>query len=99
MLTASPSASSRTGNPGIVYQTTCQNPGCGFSFELRITPQNAGLLGGTMACPRCHRHGGMLKPQGRLGQGVFAAKLIFRAANVAVARPEDEGDLFEEVSR
>src|ERR1700692_1177582 len=76
----------KTGDrPGIVYRTLCQNPGCGASFDLRITPQNASLLSGTMACPRCRRHGGMLKPQGRLGNKLFAAKLLYRATGVASA--------------
>ena len=44
--------------PGVVYRTVCQNPGCGATFDLRITPQNASLLSGMMACPRCRRHGG-----------------------------------------
>ena len=48
--------------PGVVYRTVCQNPGCGATFDLRITPQNASLLSGMIACPRCRRHGGMLKP-------------------------------------
>src|SRR5271163_892911 len=30
-----------TGNQGIVYRTVCQNPGCGFKFDLSITPENA----------------------------------------------------------
>jgi hypothetical protein len=81
--------------PGVVYRTVCQNPGCGATFDLRITPENAGLLSGTIACPRCRRHGGMLKPQGRLGNKLFAAKLIFRVANVAYT-PADEEDLFGE---
>ena len=57
-----------TGTPGIVYRTICQNPGCGFKFDLRITPQNASLLGGTMPCPHCKRHGGQLKSQGRISE-------------------------------
>ena len=36
-----------------------------------------------MACPRCRRHGGMLKPQGRLGNKLLAAKLLYRATGVA----------------
>ena len=44
--------------PGITYRTVCQNPGCGAIFDLRIAPENASLLSGTMACPRCHRRGG-----------------------------------------
>ncbi len=76
--------------PGVVYRTVCQNPGCGATFDLRITPENASLLSGTIACPRCKRHGGMLKPQGRLGNKLFAAKLLFRVANVAYSRADEE---------
>lgn len=75
---------------GVVYRTTCQNPGCGHTFELRITPENAGLLSGTIACPRCHRHGGVLKPQGRLADKVFGAKLIFRMTGIAPRSDDDE---------
>ena len=67
-----------TGNQGIVYRTVCQNPGCGFKYDLRITPENASLLGGAMACPHCKRHGGQLKSQGRISEKLFAAKLLFR---------------------
>jgi hypothetical protein len=74
---------------GIVYRTACQNPGCGHSFELRITPQNASVLSGTLACPHCHRHGGMLKPQGRIAAKLFAAKLVYRLTGVA-PRPDDD---------
>ena len=75
---------------GVVYHTTCQNPGCNHTFDLRITPANASLLSGTMACPRCRRHGGMLKPQGRLGNKLFSAKLIFRLIGIVSRIDEDE---------
>ena len=75
---------------GVVYRTTCQNPGCGHAFDLKITPDKASLLSGTIACPRCRRHGGMLKPQGRLGNKLFAAKLIFRMTGVAPRSDDDE---------
>ncbi len=75
---------------GVVYHTTCQNPGCGHTFDLRVTPANASLLSGTIACPRCRRHGGMLKPQGRLGNKLFSAKLVFRLTGVAPRIDEDE---------
>jgi hypothetical protein len=75
---------------GVVYRTSCQNPGCGHTFELRVTPANASLLSGTMVCPRCRRHGGMLKPQGRLGNKLFSAKLVFRMTGVAPRFEEDE---------
>ena len=79
-----------TGNDGIIYRTVCQNPGCGFKFDLRITPQNASLLGGSMACPHCKRHGGQLKSQGRISQKLFAAKLLFRATGVGSTRSDDD---------
>ena len=75
---------------GVVYHTTCQNPGCSHTFDLRVTPANASLLSGTMACPRCRRHGGILKPQGRLGNKLFSAKLVFRMTGVAPRIDDDE---------
>ena len=84
--------------PGVVYRTVCQNPGCGFSFDLKITPKNAGLLGGTLQCPRCKRHGGMLKPSGRLGDKLFAAKLNFKAANIAPPSHGEEEDSLSEMA-
>jgi hypothetical protein len=78
---------------GIVYRTTCQNPGCGATFDLRITGANAGLLSASMPCPKCRRHGGFLKSQGRIGDKLFAAKLMFRATGVGPSVREDE-DLF-----
>ena len=75
---------------GVVYRTTCQNPGCSHTFDLRVTPANASLLSGTMACPRCRRHGGILKPQGRLGNKQFSAKLVFRLTGVAPRIDEDD---------
>ena len=77
---------------GVVYRTICQNPGCGFKFDLRITPENAGLLGATMACPRCRRPGGYLKSQGRIGDKLFAAKLLFRPTGVAAPTYNDDED-------
>jgi len=67
---------------GIVYRTVCRNPGCGFEFDLRITPENASILSGSMACPHCKRNGGQLKSQGRIREKLFAAKLLFRATGV-----------------
>jgi hypothetical protein len=75
---------------GVVYRTTCQNPGCGHTFDLRVTPANASLLSGTIACPRCRRHGGMLKPRGRLGNKLFSAKLVFRLTGVVTRLDQDE---------
>jgi len=93
MQTAAKHESSAGNGRGIVYRTTCQNPGCGVTFDLRITAENAGLLSGSMACPRCRRHGGFLKPQGRIGEKLFAAKLQFRLTGVAPSARDDE-DLF-----
>ena len=78
---------------GVVYRTVCQNPGCGFTFDLRITPETASMLSGPIACPRCRRHGGSLKPQGRLGDKLFGAKLTFRATGVE-SRIADDEDVF-----
>ncbi len=75
---------------GVVYRAICQNPGCGFKFDLKITPENAGLLSGPIACPHCKRHGGFLKSQGRIGDKVFAAKLFFRAIGVGPSRSDDD---------
>ena len=93
MQTAVKHESRAATGPGIVYRTTCQNPGCGATFDLRITAENAGLLSGSIACPRCRRHGGFLKPQGRIGEKLFAAKLLFRLTGVGPSTREDE-DLF-----
>jgi len=86
---------------GIVYQTQCQNPGCGHTFALRITPRDVGLLSGTMPCPRCKRHGGMLKPAGRIGDKLFAAKLVFKpvgiSSSLASSVPTEEGDLVSDM--
>lgn len=93
MQTAVKHESRAATGPGIVYRTTCQNPGCGVTFDLRITAENARLLSGSIACPRCRRHGGFLKPQGRIGEKLFAAKLLFRLTGVGPSTREDE-DLF-----
>jgi|SRR5579872_1410581 len=90
MQTAMSSETKTAELPGIVYRTSCQNPGCGITFDLRITHQNAGLLSGMMACPRCRRRGGMLKLQGRLDNKLLAAKLVYRATGVASTADEDE---------
>jgi hypothetical protein len=70
--------SGTTDSHGVVYRTVCLNPGCGFEFDLRITPENASLLSGSMTCPHCKRRGGQLKSQGRVSEKLFAAKLLFR---------------------
>ena len=98
MQTATSKHESRmTGGRGVVYRTVCQNPGCGFKFDLRITPENAGLLSGSIACPHCKRHGGFLKPQGRIGDKLFAAKLLFHLTGVGPVRGEED-DLTSEFS-
>lgn len=79
-----------TGNQGIVYRTICGNPGCGFKFDLRVTPQNASFLSGSIACPHCKRNGGQLKPQGRISGNLFAAKLAFRPTGVGSSRIDDD---------
>jgi hypothetical protein len=96
MQTAMRTKTKSAERPGVVYRTICQNPGCGASFDLRITPQNASLLSATMPCPRCRRHGGMLKPQGQLGNKLFGAKLLYRATGVASTRADEEEPLFGE---
>lgn len=87
----------REERPGIVYRVKCENPGCAHTFDLRITAKEAGLLGGTMACPRCRRHGGMLKPTGRLESKVFSAKLIFKAGGAGTSSANEEGDLLSDI--
>ena len=82
--------SKATSAPGVVYRTTCQNPGCGFKFDLRITPENAGLLSASLSCPHCRRHGGFLKSQGRIGDKLFGAKLLFRLTGVGPTRSDDD---------
>src|SRR5215469_16688296 len=77
-------------NRGVVYQTICQNPGCKFKFDLRITPENATLLGCSIACPHCKRHGGQLKSRGRISERLFAAKLLFHGTGVGPARSDDD---------
>ena len=71
----------------VVFQTICQNPGCGNTFELRIMPRHTGALAGAVSCPRCRRPAGSLKSCGRLAPGVFAAKLVFKRQ-----RPADRSE-------
>jgi hypothetical protein len=75
---------------GVVYRTACQNPGCGSTFDLRITPETVGMLSGPIACPTCRRHGGLLKSQGRIGEKLFAAKLVFRMTGAPEPRIDEE---------
>jgi len=95
MQTAMSTGTKTSERPGITYRIVCQNPGCGAIFDLRIAPENASLLSGTMACPRCRRRGGMLKPQGRLGSKLFAAKLLYRTTGVASTQGDEEEPLFQ----
>src|ERR1700675_3570478 len=81
---------SRSGSHGVVYRTLCQNPGCGYKFDLKITAENAGLLSASIACPHCKRNGGFLKSQGRIGDKLFAAKLMFRMTGVGPSRSDDD---------
>ena len=39
-------ATANKSQPGVVYRTVCQNPGCEHTFDLRITPQTASKLFG-----------------------------------------------------
>jgi hypothetical protein len=71
----------------VVFQTICQNPGCGNTFELRIMPRNTGVLASAVSCSHCRRPAGSLKTCGRLAPGVFAAKLVFRRQ-----RPADRSE-------
>jgi hypothetical protein len=79
-----------TGKAAIVYRTVCTNPGCQFKFDLKITAENVNLLGGSIACPHCKRHGGRLKSQGRIGEQTFAAKLSFGPTGIARKDNDDE---------
>jgi len=81
---------STASSQGIVYRTVCQNRGCGFKFDLKITPENASLLGGSMTCPQCKRHGGQLKSQGRISEKFFAAKLLVRATGAGPTPSDDD---------
>jgi hypothetical protein len=88
--TVSRQESKTASSQGIVYRTVCRNPGCGFSFDLRITPENASVLGDSITCPHCKRHGGHLKSEGRIREQLFAAKLLFRPTGVGSSRSDDE---------
>ncbi|MGD1026679.1 MAG: hypothetical protein ABR989_02920 [Candidatus Binatus soli] len=43
-----------------------------------------------MACPHCKRHGGSLKSLGRMGEKLFAAKLLFRPTGVGPTHSEED---------
>ncbi len=87
--------SKTTNGQGVVYRTVCQNPGCGYRFDLRITPDNAGLLSASLSCPHCKRHGGFLKSQGRIGDKIFGAKLLYRLTGVGPSRSDDDDSVGE----
>jgi hypothetical protein len=88
-VTGTDSKISQSG-PGVVFSASCQNPGCGNEFDLTITPANAECLSRFIACPYCRRNGGLLKPQGKIGNRRFAAKLYFRSTEVVSAPTDDE---------
>ena len=71
-------------------RAVCQNPGCGFKFDFRVTPENAGLPGGSMVCPLCKRHGGQLKSKGRVSEKLFAAKLLFPQTGAGKTLGDDD---------
>jgi hypothetical protein len=71
------SSAGHAGN-GVIYKTVCENPGCGFGFDLKINRTNIGLLSHHFACPRCRRPGGSLKREQRLGDRLFSSRLQFR---------------------
>lgn len=85
-------------NLGIVYHVGCENPGCGHTFKLPVTPKQAGILAGGVTCPRCNRRGGTLKPAGRLGARRFSAKLAFKSIEAGSTLPGEEGDLLTDIS-
>jgi hypothetical protein len=64
--------------PSIIYRTRCENPGCGFDFNLTIGRANVGLLCRRLACPGCGRPGGLLKRVQRIADRIFSARLQFR---------------------
>jgi hypothetical protein len=74
----------------VVYRTTCENPGCGFGFDLKITRANVGILGRRISCPRCRRPGGTLKRLQRLASRTFSSRLQFPNESArAIAGPGD----------
>jgi hypothetical protein len=77
MNTAASWHSNRPAIGEIIYKIVCENPGCGFGFDLKITRVNIGLLSHGLACPRCRRPGGALKREQRLGERMFSSKLQF----------------------
>ena len=48
------------------------------------------MLSGPIACPRCRRHGGSLKPQGRIGDKLVGAKLMFKAVGTTSVATDDD---------
>ena len=94
MQTATAAKQETRTSKGVVYRTICHNPGCGFTFDLRITPETVSMLSGPIACPRCHRHGGSLKSQVRIGDKLFSAKLMFKMIGTASAATADDDDAY-----
>ena len=67
MQTAMNTETKTAERPGVVYRTACQNPGCGATFDLRITPENASLLerhDGLSAMPQAWRDAQATGPAG-----------------------------------
>ena len=62
----------------VIYKTVCENRGCGFEFDFKITRHSVGLLSRRLACPRCRWPGGLLKRDQRLGDMIFSSRLQFR---------------------
>jgi hypothetical protein len=62
---------------GVTYRTVCEKPGCGHAFDLIIRRSNLGALSSRVGCPRCHRPGGALKSEHKLGDGVLLSRLMF----------------------
>ena len=96
MQTAMNTETKTAERPGIVYRTVCQNPGCGATFDLRITPQNAGLLSGDDGVSAMPQAWWDAEATRRLGNKLFAAKLLYRATGVASSRADEEEPLFGE---
>ncbi len=76
---------------GVSYVVTCQNRGCGYTFEIRVTPSNVNVLASTLACPHCGRRGGVLERGERCGPRSFTARLVFKE-RPTLANPLDEED-------
>jgi hypothetical protein len=74
---------------GITYRVRCRNPGCHHTFTLRVTSKEVGLLSSNIVCHHCRRPGGLLTPNGRLGDKVFSADLTFKRTGLGEVRGEE----------